>query len=808
MNVRLKQILWCLVLNGFVLFASSLVRAQEPQTFFDECLRTLENNNHYMFTADDAAKFKGDLRYQRFCDEYKRYVEVKEVTQHDIPQKVFARDTASASMCNAFVRWAALKSLGEDVGTCSRAQLSSVIVHTNYLLRLFGAQDLRKNGFSPDVDLNKMSELMKLQFDVQQELAARHEASPTLALKTVTDPQSATWILGDTYENITSVQWDSSGKYLICLATKNEVQSVLIFSFTASELKLSKEVEIAVSYDEIPDFKATYVVWGASFQTFILGGNARNGKKAAALLYVYNPVAQTATYHSTIHKTPSLFGVAHQAFWSSDFSRLCVVHAGECFVFVWHAEGFRFELAERIYPGFKKVNTASLSFDLSCYLTSHSDYPYIRLTKRNAPVGAYSVAHFKDRLCDAQWNPQYFYFIARSLVEPNLLVLFAYNPQTEGILLIQRIQVGSRISSMKWSADGLYLFVTCDPSLYSGVGLRAYAFNDGVLSVADSVDANAGGVCTVRDCAYSDAQKMLVIGGIAQNVINGSVLCFPPKNEKQGLSSRSVSKAPVVPPSLTIQSRSFEGNDQVYHFLADVPNPRHVGFGSLVMLVDPLRPTIALASCDAPEIRSVHNGKAFPCVRTIKSGDFSGEFLSAWWLVEGESWTERLNAPVKPVARMRLRNLATGECLGVSRESAPVYDVSSDPHVTLADSSEFFLNIRRPQDALSPWLIGEGVHLVANDFALGVDTVQPTNHPILNNLGFSKLVAEPAAALEAKGGFAHGFWAVARNLSLTTVLAQSSLGSECCGLLHKRLKNILSADDLGAVERAVSPSVC
>ena len=803
MSVHFKKFLFYL----FALLAGSVTCGVQLQTFFDECIKTLENDNHHLFSVDDAAKLKGDMRYQRFCHEYKRYVVLQESVLHDVPIKSYGRDDASAVMCNAFVRWVALKSVGDDISACSQSQLFSAIIHTNYLLRSFVPQNLRKNGFSPDIDLNKMSELMKLQFDVQQELAHREAARPDFALKVVTQPQSATWLFGDVYENISSVQWDASGQYLICLATKAGIQSVLIFSYRASQLQLTKEVEIAIAVDEIPDFKATYVVWGASFQTFILGGNARNRKKAAALLYTYNAAGKTAQRNSMIHQIPSSAGISHHAFWSADFSRLCVVHAGECFVFVWHAEDMRFELERRIYPGLKHVNTASLSFDLSCFLTSHSEYPYIRITKKDAPFGAFSVAHFKDRLLDAQWNPQYFYFAARSFVESGVVILFAYNPETEKVLMIQRIQVGSAIASMKWSADGAYLFVECEPSLYSGVGLRSYSFVDGVLSVADSIDESSGEVCRVKEFAYSDVQKTLVIAGVAQDNFNGSVLYFPPKNVRS-MPLKEPARTPVVPPALSIQVRSLDEKDMVYTYLGDVPSVRTVGFGSLVMLANPLKPSMVLSSCDAPEIRLVHNGKAFACAREQRAGDFSGEYLSAWWLVEGESWIERLNAPVKPVARMRLRNLATGEYLGISRESAPVYGVSCDPHVALKDSADCYLTIKRPQDEVSPWLIGEGVHLVSDGFAVGVDTVQPTNHPILANLGISKLIVEPMSSLEVRGGLAPAFWAVSRNIPLTTVLAQSEVGSECCGLLHKRLSEVVGKEELQQIERKIMQSVC
>lgn len=803
MNVRVKQV-W---LYLFVLLASSVACGLQVQTYFDECLKTLEVDNHHFFSADDAAKLKGDLRYQRFCEEYKRYVHVEESDQSTGLAKTYVRDDASAVICNAFIRWAALKFLGDDISTCSQSQLSSAIIHTNYLLRSFSPQDLRKNGFSPDIDWNKMAGLMKLQFDVQQELAQRESVRPDFALKRVIEPQSAQWLFGDSYDSISSLQWDASGQYLICLVTKAGLQSVVIFEYTHSQLSLVKEVEVSITVDEVPDFQATYVVWGPTFQSFIVGGHARNRKKTAAVLYLYNAAGKSARRHSLIHTIPSSAGISHHAFWSADYSKLCIVHAGECFVFAWNAENLTFELERRIYPGLKHVNSASLSFDLSCFLTSHSEYPYIRITKKDAPFGSFTVAHFKDRLLDAQWHPQYFYFVARSFVEPGVIVLFAYTPESEKVLMVQRIQVGSPISSMKWSQDGAYLFVECEPSLHSGVGLRSYSFIEGVLSVSDSIDQNSGVVCTVKEYAYSDVQKTLVIAGLAQNHLNGCVLKFPPKNE-QFIFAKSPIGASVVPPVLSIQHRSFDDKSLIYTYLSDVPNARFIGFGSMVMLVNPLKPSIALASCDAPEIRVIHNGKAFACGRELRSGDFSGEYLSAWWLVEGESWVERLNTPVKPVARMRLRNLATGECLAISRESAPVYGISSDPHVSLDRSSENYLTIKRPQDAVSPWLIGEGVHLVAGSFALGVDTVQPTTHPILASLGISKLITEPIDSLDVRGGLAPAFWSVSHNIPLTTILSQSGAGSECCSLLHKRLKAVVIPEELQAAERQVINLVC
>ena len=128
--------------------------------------------------------------------------------------------------------------------------------------------------------------------------------------------------------------------------------------------------------------------------------------------------------------------------------------------------------------------------------------------------------------------------------------------------------------------------------------------------------------------------------------------------------------------------------------------------------------------------------------------------------------------------------------------------------MALDRSSELYLTIKRPQDAVSPWLIGEGVHLIAGGFALGVDTVQPTSHPILANFGISKLVAEPVESLAVRGGFAPAFWSVSRNIPLTTVLRQSEAGSECCGLLRKRLKDIVGKDELQAIERQLLDSLC
>lgn len=800
MNMRLKQVWLCLFLNSFVLFAGSPVFIPEPQTFFDDCVKKLEDDNHYLFSADDAAKLKGDMRYERFSGEYKRFVE-EAVRQDETAQHTtYRRDEASALMCNAFIRWHALKSLGDNVATCSKKQLYASLVHTNYLLHAFAPQDLKRSDLCPTFDFEKISQLMKLQFDVQQELAMRDAAEPTFALKTITEPQSATWIFGDTYQSVTSSHWDSTGHYLICLALKNGKQVVLVYSYSPLQMQLTQDLEMAVDVPAIPGFFAQYVIWGATSQSFILGGNAIDGTKAAAYLYTYNSVQKTAQQQSLIHQIPSLSGVAQSAFWSNDFTRLCLVHAGECFVFLWHQEMLSFELERRVYPGLKYVRSASLSFDLSCYLTSHSEYPFLRISKKDAPFGAFSAAHSRDKLMDGQWNPQHFYFVARSAVEADVIVLFAYSPSTEKVLMLQRVHVGSAISSMKWSNSGQYLFVTCEPSSFTGVGLRAYVFTDGVLSMADSIDALAGQVCTVQDCAYADEQHTLVIAGLAQNNTNGSIVRFPPLNAKKNAPARSVVKSPVIAPMISVHARSIGEKDVVHHYLSDVPNAPTVGFGSLVMLVDPLKPTVALSACDAPEMRSIHNGKAFPCARQVRTGDFSGEFLSAWWLIEGEAWTERLNVPVKPVARMRLRNLATGEYLTITREHAPVYGIAATPHAALAGPQEAFLSIKRPQDVLSPWRIGEGVHLCSGDLAFGVDTVQPTKHPILSHLGISSLVAESVASLEARGGLAPSFWAVSRNIPVSRVLEQAAQGSECCGLLKKRLENVIPHDDFAQIQ--------
>ena len=773
----------------------------QPRTFFEECLNDLSKNPHRVFSIDDAGKLKGDPRYQAFCSQYKRFNLVRDAFDGKEAIEFYEKDDASIAPCNAFVRWMALQGGSLNVKSLTGQELSQAIIHTNYLLHSFAPQHMDRSSIAPDMDLQKITNLNTCLYDIRQELAERQNVQSSFALRTISQPKSAMWILGDQYKNISSMTWDQSGQYLLCLAQKDGNQFVLAYEYDARELSLKKCLEMHLKIDGMPNFLATYLVWGPAEQVFVLGGQTKDGKKAAAFLYSFNSEKKIASQLQEIHKIPAYDGISHQAFWFADTSHLSIVHAGECFIFAWDPVALRFTLEDRIYPGLQHVTSASISCDQQSFLTSHSEYPYIRISKNGAPFGAYSVAHFKDKLLDAQWHPRQFYFVARSQLESDVVILYQYNPLTEKVSLMQRMHVGSSVSSMKWSEDGENLFVVAEPSLLCGAGLRVYSFSDGALAVADSIDSQVAGSLCVSDFAFSTRRRVLVVAGKPQNFFSGLIMPFLAHEKKTSLAEKD-DVCRGVSLSVSVDG-AVESSKSIYHTLHDIPNQKDIVFGSLIMLVNPRDPSSSLAACDAPELRLTHNGKAFPCVKKLRSQDLSGENLSCWWAVEGESWLERVGSLVTPQARISLRNMATGELLGVTQTHAPIHGIALDSLFVSLSSVEQFLAIRRPYDITAPWSLGEGVQLVMDESVIGIDVAQPERHPILSNMGIARLMLEPLKSQIARGLDASSFWAVSRNISLKTVARQSLLGSECCEHLFRKVNKVLSKDAATAVKRSI-----
>jgi hypothetical protein len=800
MKVSSKQSIVRLVLFGIIFAAFSSYVSADNRTRFDDSLAQLKSNAHHIFSAQDAHDLSGDPRFQAFLNHYNRYTLVKDPLPGTTYGTFFEKDTSSALICNAFLRWTALNGGDLAVAEMTNKELEDALLNISYLTHAFYPQVHDRNGLSPDMDAAKVTRLNCLRSEILLEIESRNSLfTRGVVAAGSSDPKPALWVLGDQYDRLAFVSWDASGRYLMCMGYKGEQTTVLIYAFDAATLGLSLCASMAVSIEGFPEFNPTHLLWGGSSGLIILGGNSPDRRHSITCSFMFNSAKNTIYRLGTVQQIAGYEAASRQAFWSSDMSSLCIVKAGQCDIFRWDKASMTFSLDKVIYPGLRYVMAASWSCNMSYFLTSHLEAPHLRLSRVGDALGAYSYAQFTDRLIDPQWNPKSLYFVARSQIEADVIVLYQYNPSMDRVVFKQRIHAGAAINSLAWSPDGSYLFVMGDASLLYGSGLRAYAFDGNALQLCSSLDDSTLGITQVSECAYLPAHRALVIAGKAHDFASGVVVPL----KQSTLKKSAQPEAPVVPKKVSVVVSEFAVSDaqkpvdpsRVYQYLDEVPSERTVGFGSVIMLASVQDVSRGLVACDAPEIRCVHNGKPFPCARTTRKEDVNGMSLSSWWIVEGASWLDRLDKPVKPFAQITLKNLATGEKLCCTDEHAPINGtMCAKKFVSLSKKEDVYLSLRQADNSCSPWLTGSKVSLTDSSGRIAMGETAENHHPILQSMGIAPLVVAPLQHDASQAAE----WVVSRNIPLSTIFSQALKGSECCDFLLKRI-DALWGKDLKAV---------
>lgn len=778
-----------------VLLISSCVGAASS-TLFDHCLTELSDNPHHIFSSDDVRGLQGDPRFQSFVSRYDRYTPIRDPLSQNLSQPSYAKDSSSALIGNAFLRWTALNGGELTLPEMGNSELEQALYHINYLEYTFYPQVMTRTAFSPDGDTAKMIQLSILRNDILLEIESRNSilvrgvvAGATAASK------SALWVLGNQYDKISHVSWDSSGRYVMCLGYRGDAKKILMYTFDAATLTLSLCAEMTVALEGFPEFDPTHLLWGPDGGIIIVGGNSPDRRRSITFSYAFSPARNTISPLRMIQKVSGEQATARQAFWFADMSRLCVVRAGECAIFKWDKFSLSFTLERVVYPGLNHVVSASLSHDMNYFLTEHAEAPYLRITKPGLPLGVYSYAQFVDKLADPQWNPKNFHFVARSRIESDVIVLHEYNPALDQVVVCQRIHVGAGITSMKWAPDGSYLFVSGDASLSYGSGIRVYAFDGKQLDLCNSFDDVALGTTMVTEAAFLPSKNTLVLAGKAGDFASGVVCSLASSLRKKDV--MVTSEIPLVDcttsAAMSQPVSQPAGPHVVYQYLDEVPTEQDVVFGSVLMLANAEDTSRGLAVCDAPEVRCANNGKPFPCARTVRQGDISGEFLSSWWIVEGESWLERLDQPIKPFAQISLKNLLTGARLCFTSEHAPVNGTAADRSFVGLASEDRYLSIGHADGSCAPWRVGDAVQLRGKEGCIAVSDT-PSKHPILQKMGISRLAVPHPSQERAPSSL----WVVSRNIPLSRIFSQAIRGSECCDFLLKRI-DALWGEDLKAV---------
>jgi len=804
MNVGSKLSIIRFVLFSLILSVCSSYAFASNRARFDDSLMQLKDNVHHIFSAEDAHDLSGDPRFQAFLNYYNRYSLLKDPLPGTTYGTYFEKDNSSALICNAFLRWTALKGGELAVAQMTSKELEDALIHISYLTHAFYPQVQDRHGFSPDMDAAKVARLSCLRNDILLEIESRNSLfTRGVVAAGANDPKPAVWVLGGQYDRVAFVSWDPCGKYLMCLAYKGAQQKVLIYSFDASTLSLSLCAEMVVAIEGFPEFNPTHLLWGPQGGVIILGGNSPDRRHSITCSYVFSSAKNTLSRLGTVQEISAYEVDSRQAFWSSDMSSLCIVKAGQCDIFRWDKASMSFSLDKVVYPGLRYVTAASWSSNMCYFLTSHVEAPFLRFSRVGDALGAYSYAQFTDKLTDPQWNPKSLFFVARSQVEADVIVLYEYNPSVDRVVFRQRIHAGAAINSLKWSADGSYLFVTGDSSLLYASGLRAYAFDGSSLRLCSSFDDSVLGTTQVSECAYLPSQHVLVLAGKANEFASGVVVPLQATKSKKDVSSPAPSSrkrsASVVPDLVVSVAHKAVEASVVYQYLDEVPSERTVGFGSVIMLSSIQDVSRGLVACDAPEIRCAHNGKAFPCGRIIKKEDSSGMSLSSWWIVEGASWLERLDKPVKPFAQITLNNLATGEKLCCSAEHAPLNGTLQAKEFVSLSKGDVYLSLQQADGSCDPWLTGGMVRLKGGTGCIALAQPSENQHPILQTMGIAPLCVTPAQHEMGP----ESEWVVSRNIPLSTIFSQALKGSECCDFLLKRIDALWGKDLKAVVTRSL-----
>jgi hypothetical protein len=744
-------------------------------------MQILSQNPHHLFSSEDSKKIADEPRFIEFISHYNRYVAITPAGEKLRHKK----DVASTEMCNAFFRWAALGGCTVDLRVVPFASLEKMIIHTNYLLHSFYPQALEAGLLGATNSYQKMTQLKEMQHDLQQELFSRQSM---VNRSTLTHNQkSYLWVLGGAYDNVSLVSWDPSENYLLACGTKGNKKYILIYGYDAMHRDLSLRVEAPISLDENFLFEPGALIWGQDARTFILSGHVTTHAKDISVLYTFNSAKDTIKIVQKIAEKPAAKASQNSIFWIPADNKLFTLLGGIGMLFEWDASQFLFTQAGELFPGFQHAQMASCSADGKCFLTSHQDFPYVRLSRLEDRLGASSVLTFDDKLTDVQWHPQLLFFIARSVIEKDLVVLYRYDADKKMVTMQQRLHIGGDISRMQWSCDGSYLFVHGEGSLMYGAGARIFSLIDDQLSAVEVLTASLPDLQTVDSLVYSSKKNLLLALGRCEHYASGRMFfSFAQKPEtKEDLATRG--KPPILKSPWKIVDNLFN-TVTVYDYLNDIPNQKKVGFGSLVMLVSASNPSVALAVCDLPEVVSANDGKRFACGKKLTQSDLSAESMSCWWLVEGESWLSRVDNPVRPFANISLKNMATGEKLCITRDRSPMHGICPERNLVGLSSQTGFLSIDRDSKDCFDWEIGESVSLVARGDVVGLSP-EPASHPILQKVGIARLSTKPQGVKTVHDDNSFN-WIVYRNISVTTIFDQARQGSECAEYMCKKIDTI------------------
>ena len=688
-------------------------------------------------------------------------------------------------MCNAFFRWAALGGCTADVRTVAAASLENMIVHTNYLLHSFYPQALDAGLLGITKSYEKMIQLKEMQYDLQQELSDRQNMVNRSIISH--NKNSYLWLLGGSYDSVSLVSWDPSENYVLACGKKGNKKYILIYAYDAMHRDLSLCVESPMYFDESFLFEPGALIWGPDSRTFILAGHVINHAKDIAVLYTFNSAKNSVKIAQKIAQRPAFKTAVNSTFWLAGENKLFSLLGGIGMLFEWDASELSFTEKGEVFPGFQHAQTASCSADGKCVLTSHSDFPYVRLSKLEDRLGASSVLTFDDKLTDVQWHPQLLYFIARSVVEKDLVVLYRYDADKNFVTMLQRLHMGGDTLRMQWSGDGSYLFVHGEGSLMYGAGLRIFTFADEHLSTIDVLNSPLPDLKTIDAVAYSSQKNMLLAVGKCEHFSSGRMFfSFAQKLDAQ--EKLIVRSQPLALKSPWKVVDNLFNTVTVYDYLNDIPNQKKVGFGSLVMLVSAANPRVALAVCDLPEVISANDGKRFACGKKLTQSDLSAESMSCWWLVEGESWLNRIDNPVKPYANISLKNMATGEKLCITKDRSPVHGICPERNFVGLSAQAGFLSIDRDSKGCFDWEIGESVSLVARGDVVGLSP-EPASHPVLQKVGIARLSTKPQDVKTVHDDNSFN-WIVYRNISVTTIFDQARQGSECAEYMCKKIDTI------------------
>lgn len=774
-------------------FAQEALIAGVEKTFFDECIVVLNNDPHYLFAEEDAKKIQGDPRFAAFVQEYFRYS-----SQPSEQEKSFyEKDVVSADVSNAFFRWTVLRGCSLDVKSLTNKQLEDSIIHTNYLLHSFYPQALNSGSPGISKSFDKVVKIGVFQDDLKRELSSRQNVlcrSSDVAAK-----NSYLWVLGGTYDSISLLNWDHGENYLLAHGRKGQKNFLLIYSYDRENRDLSLCVEEQINIEENLFFEATALIWGADSRTFILSGYSKKHSKDIAVLYSFNSAKKTVTILSKIGERFSLGSVKARAFWIN-IDLLFVLLGSVGHVFEWNISSFSFSLKEKIFPGMQEIISASSSPDGKLFLTTHADFPFVRLSHALGGFARSSLINLNDKLSDAQFNPEKYYFVARSQVEKDLIIAYRYDAEKNNVQLKQRLHFGADISRMKWTSNGRFLFVFGESSLMYGAGFRIYSLENDFLTPIDLPELQVKDLDCVEDVCFSSLNNQLLVVGKADHFMSGKIIepFLLDKNERAD-SSDNFYKNNKHSFSWRVVDNLFN-TAKVYDYLDDIPNQKKISFGSVIMLVNAADNQIALASCGVPGVVSAHDGRNFPCGKKLKHADFYAESLASWWLVEGEQWLSRIDMPVRPFAKLCLKNLATGEHLTVSSDLSPIRGVHMESRAVDLSGKKNFLSIVHGNNSPADWELGDRISLLAGDDAIGVN-FDASSHPILKKTGILGLSTKPQFIKTLHGDDAYS-WIVNRNITATAFLDQARQGSECAEFFCRRI-DAISGKNAEAVRDAL-----